>query len=173
MRLIIQGKQGDGKSTLMAMLADRLRRRYSVAGLITIGHWHKGQRSGYTLKDMSTLAEHRFAEIYPFDGALKVGRYAVYPSALRFGLDTLSKSLSAKILLIDEIGRWELNGHGWAPFLAELAGDHRQRLEIWGVGDKNVADVQTQWPRKDDRLIAATEAKIENILTLIDQALRV
>lgn len=167
MRLIIRGAQGVGKTTLISNLVNQLQPYRSVSGLITLVQWHNGIRSGYILQDLATKALCPFANINHFPNAIKVGRFFVYPSALEFGLNVLFKSLPSDILIIDEVGRWELNGAGWSPFLQHLSLNKKPRIEIWGVGDKNVEAVQTQWVRKNDVIINAMDARIETILPIL------
>ena len=51
-----------------------------------------------------------------------MGKYFFIPEAIVFGCDALSvvRNLESQIVLIDEIGAWELQGQGWATSLNEL-----------------------------------------------------
>ena len=55
-------------------------------------------------------------------GMARVGRYFFFPEAIDFGRDALSveRNRNSQIVLIDEIGAWELPGQGWATSLNEL-----------------------------------------------------
>lgn len=163
MRLIISGPPGAGKTTLICGVINQLRRRFSVAGLITLGEWENNVRSGYTLVNAANGSRRRFAETSDFPGAIKVGRYFVYPSALAFGLDALAYLAQSDVAVIDEVGRWELNGAGWFPVLERLSPDVKSKLEIWGVGEKNVDLVRSRWPREEEKVIDVTSSELNDL----------
>jgi nucleoside-triphosphatase THEP1 len=62
------------------------------------------------------------SQITETDGMPRVGKYFFISEALDFGRNALSvkRNLESQIVLIDEIGAWELQGQGWASSLNEL-----------------------------------------------------
>ncbi|MFA5972437.1 MAG: nucleoside-triphosphatase [Lentimicrobiaceae bacterium] len=121
--IIITGEIGSGKTSLISGISVRLKESGILAGgIIAPAVFEGDQKTGYKIIDISNYIEMQLSQINEIDGMARVGKYFFFPEAIEFGRDalTVANNQHLKILLIDEIGAWELQGQGWAGSLNEL-----------------------------------------------------
>ena len=104
--LVITGKKGEGKTYLVDRLAEKLLEKgLSVEGLVTRGQEKK------IFVDVRTKKE----EVFWKEGDLlaeEIGQYKISERALTFAYETIEKSVSGQIIIIDEIGWLEAEKRG-------------------------------------------------------------
>jgi len=130
---IITGKQGGGKTTKLKNVVKKLKQEgFLIRGFIADGHWLGDQRSGFDIVDLVSgdckeLCGSEFKEEY-----FRVGRFYFNPEALRFGENILSVNNDQKVdlLVIDEVGLFELQGKIWAAAFSRLSADFKNNLLI-------------------------------------------
>ena len=121
--IIITGEIGSGKTSLISGISVRLKESGILAGgIIAPAVFEGDQKTGYKIIDISNYSEMQLSQINEIDGMARVGKYFFFPEAIEFGRDalTVANNQHLKIVLIDEIGAWELQGQGWAGSLNEL-----------------------------------------------------
>lgn len=121
--IIITGQIGSGKTTLINEIAAQLKQNgIRMGGIIAPAVYENGIKKGYNLIDVSTERQKQLSQTDEIAGVARVGKYFFIPEAIAFGCDSLSvaRNLDSQIVLIDEIGAWELQGQGWATSLNEL-----------------------------------------------------
>ncbi len=147
-RIILTGAVQSGKTTLAEALVKELRRhRQEVAGIIARGLWENGQRSGFDLVDIGTgrvtpLARRKVvsgssASLTGFDffvAGWKAGKRALAVENCR----------QAEVVVVDEVGKLELAGRGWAPLLPALLSLTRP-VHVWIVRESLLAQVRQIW----------------------------
>lgn len=113
--VLLTGERNVGKTTVVRRVVERLRARdLDPAGFYTVG----GPET-LELVDARTGERTVFAsQSTDFDGGVSVGRYAVDPAAIERGLALATREGDA--LVIDEIGKLERRGGGFAPLLDDL-----------------------------------------------------
>jgi len=109
MNLLITGRPGSGKSTLVAALVGRLERRRKVGGMLTTEVCEGGVRVGFKIRDIGEEREGVLASISLKDGP-RLGRYAVNLEDLeKIGVTAIERAVrSCAVVIIDEIGPMEL-----------------------------------------------------------------
>jgi nucleoside-triphosphatase THEP1 len=120
---IVTGERGEGKTTFTTELVLRLRARgVRVAGLLAPGEIRDGARWSIDLVDLAgdrrwPLATRDSGSPWP-----AMGSFRVDPAALERGNAALGAVTagSADLVVVDEVGPWELAGQGWTAALASL-----------------------------------------------------
>lgn len=121
--IIITGEIGSGKTTLISGISDLLKKSGIITGgIIAPAIYNQENKTGYNIIDLSSGIKKQLSQTNEIDGMARVGKYFFIPEALDFGRNALSveRNLESQIVLIDEIGAWELQGQGWASCLNEL-----------------------------------------------------
>lgn len=111
---IITGGKGAGKTSLM--------RTISIEKDVRQGFLSLRTGNGYSLLDLSNGTEHPFISEDPSAGSGRIGRWYYDEEAFREACRSLVSYRSGTVC-IDEIGRLELSGEGFAPALKALAAD--------------------------------------------------
>lgn len=123
--IIITGEKQSGKTSLAEELVGWMKEQdLNVAGILACGHWHHGQRSGFDLVDLADGRLTALARRNPGRDKDAVTGFTFFPQGLVAGKAALSmeRCRDADWIVVDEIGRLELAGSGWAPQLAPLLG---------------------------------------------------
>jgi nucleoside-triphosphatase THEP1 len=121
--IIITGEIGSGKTTLALGIATMLKEAgIKTGGIVAPAVFEDGNKTGYDLVDIATNRKMQLSHTRETEGMARVGRYFFIPEAIESGRAALSAESNhdSEIVLIDEIGAWELQGQGWAANLNEL-----------------------------------------------------
>jgi len=167
--IILTGEIGSGKTTLITEIASQLAAAgIKATGIIASAVYENGNKTGYEIRDISTNQKTTLSHIHDTEGMARVGRYFFIPEAIEFGLDTLSveRNRASKIVLIDEIGAWELQGQGWASSLNELIINCKMPLIIT-VRKSFLNLVIENWMLQNPLVIEAKNASKEDALNEI------
>jgi len=113
--LIITGPIGTGKTRTAARLVAHLRSSGGkVGGVISPRALKRGATVGYLVRDVSTGKQQPLCSISP--PGIKFRRYHFSPEGIAFANRVLTRAASeAQIVVIDEVGPFELSGGGFAP----------------------------------------------------------
>jgi len=169
MMIIITGDVQSGKSTFAMELAMHLvQKKQKIAGIIAKGLWKDNLRSGFNLIDLSTnqqvpLARRKIkfkkSHVTPFD---------FFEDGMDFGANALDKKKCcfSNIIFIDEIGKLELIGFGWASLLNPLL-TIKSATHIWIVRENFVNEVCINWNLKNVQIVRVNEQNaLERLITL-------
>lgn len=118
--ILVVGDIGAGKTAAGLELAQRLRAAgIAAGGILAPRIVERGETVGYNILDVSTGEDAAFARPDPPGEA--VGRFFIRPAGRAFAERALRNGIDrADVVLVDEIGRWELNGGGHAATLRAL-----------------------------------------------------
>lgn len=109
--VLITGKPGCGKSTLITKIINILNdRSFKVGGITTLEFRSPmGRRIGFLISDIETGDEKIMAS-KDFQSEVRVGRYGVDTSAIRtIGVVAINRAITtADVIIVDEIGKMEL-----------------------------------------------------------------
>ncbi len=121
--VIITGEKGSGKTTLLSQVAEVLASRgHKLAGILQPALFENQVRNGYAVRDLQTgkqsvlcqrdetVASDTPGKFRFFDQGVALGEAALEPERLQ----------EAEVLLVDEIGPFELRGQGWDKVLQNI-----------------------------------------------------
>lgn len=148
---IIAGEQGEGKTTFLMDILDELQGRgVCMNGIVAPGYFHEGLRSGFSLVDVATGISKELCSEYPSPDSEQHGRYYFQKTGISFGNRAILGLLeegNTDLLVIDEVGRFELNGALWAGAIDRIMGMHHPPM-IWTIRRSFVDAVLRKWPIK-------------------------
>jgi nucleoside-triphosphatase THEP1 len=169
--VLITGEIGSGKTTLISAISARLKASGVLAGGILASAVYENEtKTGYKIQDVATGQEMQLSHINDTAGLARVGRYFFIPEAIEFGRDALSaeRNRNSQIVLIDEIGAWELQGQGWAGSLNELIINCNMPL-ILTVRKSFLELVIENWMFQNPLVIEAKEAQVDSVMAEIER----
>jgi nucleoside-triphosphatase THEP1 len=161
--IIITGEIGSGKTTLISHLADKLKvHGISTSGIIATAVYEGNEKVGCTIASLPAGQQVRLSQTDEVPGMPRVGRYFFLPSGIEMGIKSLAVDVvkDSEIVLVDEIGAWELQGQGWAASLNELIINCSMPMII--TVRKNFLDlVIDNWMFQNPLIIEARDASPE------------
>ncbi len=172
---ILSGQTGSGKTTRAAEVVERLRARgLLVGGILAPGLLDCGRRTGFDIVNLASGESARLAREDAGGSASHAqwSRFAFSPEGLALGGRALGPDArDADVVLVDEVGPFELAGGGWAPALDKLASEHEGPVLL--VVRASIVDaVRRRWGSADTVVwdVAATPA--DEIVDAVVQDLR-
>ena len=178
-RIVITGSVQSGKSSLAWKLVKKFRQAsIPMAGFIAKGLWENNQRCGFNLFDLKNqritpLAKRNKENFFLesgtsvaskkvpytfFDEGIKAGQLALKPENCR----------QAKIIMVDEMGKLEIQGKGWAPLISPLL-ELKQCIHIWIIRETLVDPICSSWPFNPTEVISVQDPDALNKLMNICQ----
>ncbi len=145
--VLFTGFIGEGKSSYLSALVETLREKgFRVAGILSPSVRENGVRIGYDLVDAATGERKALSRTGGGPGLPSVGNYRFDPAGVAFGRRALSPEAAraADLVVVDEVGPWELKGQGWAPALGELARATDAPM-VWVVRAGIESQVEEYW----------------------------
>ena len=129
---LISGILGGGKTTFVRTVAEILKVNHRrVGGFVSVRLVEKEKTIGYDLLDLATNESEKFLRIGTYPDKKKIGRFSIFPQGIKKGREALDSSLNSPmdLVVVDEVGKLELQGDGWADSLQKLM-DHPQVLHM-------------------------------------------
>ncbi|MCB2219636.1 MAG: hypothetical protein KQI35_04510 [Bacteroidetes bacterium] len=120
---IVTGESGSGKTTTLFKLYNALlSEKIEVAGILAPGTWKDNQRDLFELVNLLTGDRIVYCQRDPVDSWEPINHFYINPEGQSFGEKTLhwKHIQNAKVIFIDEIGPFEMQGKGWAPSLEAI-----------------------------------------------------
>jgi nucleoside-triphosphatase THEP1 len=121
--ILVTGDVSEGKTTFVAELSRMLLDKgISVGGFYAPRIMHNNQTRGYDLVSIETGEKFSFLGLKRNVSAGDIGKYEINVETLKQGKRILSpENIQGKdVIVVDEIGRLELNGLGWKSSLEKL-----------------------------------------------------
>jgi len=168
---ILTGATGSGKTTRAKEVVERLRAQgLRVGGILAPGLLEDGRRTGFDLVNLATGESAQLARENTGGAAphAQWSRFSFAQEGLALGLKALGPdSAAAEVILVDEVGPFELAGGGWAPALDDLARDETRPL-IMVVRTSIVDAVRRRWGSADsvawDAVATATGEIVQAVM---------
>jgi nucleoside-triphosphatase len=120
---IVSGSQGSGKTTFLKDLIFYLQTKgIRIAGFVAEGTWTNNRREKFDLVDLNTNTRIEFCTKIKTEKWDKQGNFYINPVARVFGERLIDpKELKhSDIVVIDEIGPFELSGKGWSAAFEKI-----------------------------------------------------
>jgi nucleoside-triphosphatase len=165
--ILVTGRPGSGKTTLVIKLADRFSKRgFKVGGFITEEIRENSHRVGFQVRELG--GDTGILAHIAYKGKQRVGKYGVDVEAFeRIALRALQDGKKeADLLIIDEIGRMESFSRAFLSALPELLDAPRPLLATAPAG--NDAFLSGILSREDVSLHSLNQANRTSILEVID-----
>lgn len=152
---IVSGETGSGKTTFVMRLIEVLQgQSLSITGFTALSVPHDGPSGSFNMLDLDSgkiipLASRRF-----YEGWEQVGNFFFNPEGIGMGKRILEDALKTEhdILVVDEIGPFELEGKIWAESLTPIL-ERRVCPVLLVVRQPLVAAVVQKWNLQDAVLI--------------------
>jgi nucleoside-triphosphatase THEP1 len=169
--VILTGRTGSGKTTLARAVIERLQLRgMRVGGILAPGLLDDDRRTGFDIIDLTTGDRTALArEQRQTEGRhARWSRFAFRPDGLTLGQRALGPAAWAcDVIVVDEVGPFELSGGGWAPALDRLTREYGGILLL--VARESIVDaVRARWGSTDTvvcDVAACTAAEIAGLMT--------
>ncbi len=164
--LIVTGKRGAGKTTFLAQAVKALKAAgLEVGGILAVGLWEGRIRSGFDIVDLLT-GERRLLCRRGKEGDLPgFGPFCFSKQGLAVGRRALSpeRIQRADLVVVDEVGPWELQGQGWAKSLDILVQTVNIPM-VWLVREESIEEVHRRWGLKEAPVYEVTAGrKVEDL----------
>ncbi len=144
---ILTGPVGSGKSSRTEEEVRILKKQgVEVGGIITRRIVENERTVGYDIFDIVEEKITPFLREGDIPGCERVGRYSILPEGLKAGREALKRAYERgdEVIVVDEIGRLELSGGGWAEIIPKLIAQDKGRLIIT-VRDTLREEVVKKW----------------------------
>lgn len=144
---IITGKTGGGKSTFLSQIVSALQEaQIRIGGFIADKHSTENHDYFYELRDVQSGKSIPLSSKNYTEGWIRIGKFYFNPGAIAFWSDLLSglKNKSADLIVIDEIGPFELEDMMWAGAISYLLAATDLPM-IWVVRTGLVEPVLNKW----------------------------
>lgn len=129
--LIVTGGVDSGKTTLLQRLLCHLEERcLKVSGVVAEGVWKNGEKCGYDAIFLSSGKRYLLCR-KGFSSSLNIGCFGFQEEVFSAGEKMITTEKGTVLTVLDEIGRLELSGKGWAaPLSALLAAKNRLLIVV-------------------------------------------
>jgi nucleoside-triphosphatase THEP1 len=155
---IITGSVGEGKTTQIQKIVETLKNQnISIGGILSPRIMENGTTTGYDIVDITTNERAAFLRKTDDEKLARIGTYRILSEGIKKGNDALINSQNRnQVVVIDEVGRLELNNEGWAENLEYLLKNSKHNL-ILSVRDRFMKEVIDKWYLKDYIILHVSE----------------
>lgn len=168
-KLLITGRPGIGKTTLIKRLADRLS-ALKPSGFYTEEIRQLGIRKGFVIKRLDGSTAGILAHV-DIKSPHRVGRYGVdIESFDRFLSEIEGEVLASEIVLIDEIGKMECYSQRFRSFIENLL--LSDRVLIATIAEKGTGFIEKIKRTEGIAIFEITEQNREWVLSDIEDRIR-
>jgi nucleoside-triphosphatase THEP1 len=166
---IITGNPGCGKTSFLNELLSSLRKRkITVRGFLAPSSSQDKQSQSYEIQNIETGERLPLASRKYSAGWIRTGNFYFNPEAIRAGKKMLNNPGLNKhdLVVMDEIGPFELGGKIWADSLSDLLFDAschmilvvrksiiKEVIQKWGLGGACIIDIEKVEVHEAENLI--------------------
>jgi nucleoside-triphosphatase THEP1 len=162
--IIVTGPVGQGKTTQIIRIIEDLKGRdIPVSGIYSLRIMDGGVTTGYDLVDIEKNIRMPFLRVTEGREPGTIGNYKILQEGLESGLEVLSKSAKSKsrIVVIDEVGKLELDNKGWSEHITELL--KVTPVLLIAVRDTFADQVVNKWSLSDYKVFTVSDDLHENV----------
>lgn len=147
---IITGAIGEGKTTQVQKVIEELKsKNIKVGGIVSPRIMDKDITTGYDVLVIENNNREPFLRRNSESESDKIGNFSISEKGLQMGVNALSLSNRdhSEVIVIDEIGRLELENRGWSSNLTELL--NNSKVLLITIRDNFVDQVIQKWDLKN------------------------
>jgi nucleoside-triphosphatase THEP1 len=166
--IMVTGTIGQGKTTMIQKIVETLwEQDISVRGIYSPRIMENEQTSGYDVVDIESNTRVPFLRRSLEDEFARIGNYEIIPDGLEAGIHALANSVNAKsrLVVIDEVGKLELEDKGWSEKLTELMAV--STVLLLAVRDSFTEKVIQKWNIRDYTVFPVSENNHKEVTELI------
>lgn len=144
---LIVGKKGAGKTSLAGQITEILKNKeLQVAGLLAPAFFEAGERCGYLVRNIENGKETPLCKRTTDIKENMPGNYVFDPEGIRYGEQWLSEidHEQKDLVVIDELGPFELKGMGWDPALLTLMEQYKGPM-LWVVREALTEEITNKY----------------------------
>jgi nucleoside-triphosphatase THEP1 len=170
---LFTGEVQEGKTTFVSVLVQRLKKEgVKVAGFISPGEFSGNTRIAFSLEDLEHGERIPLARAREMKGWIRFRRYWFNPLALAAGEGIIGRAIEqrADLVIVDEVGPWELEGGGWAAMLDRLAAV-RHVAQLWVVREGILNVVTRTWRVPPEQVFKIGEHDEEAVAARLSSAI--
>lgn len=167
---IITGNQGSGKTTfLQEMIFGLANNNLQTGGILAVGFWKNYERDYFELVDLKSKNGILFCQREPKEGWEKLRHFYINPSGQKFGEAALDPAYlkDSDIVVIDEIGPFELKGKGWAQSIHSILEKLSGMFMVWVVRKSLLDEVSSHFNIQPLKVYDVEEISAENVANYI------
>ncbi len=172
--IIITGEQGSGKTTFLQEIIFGLANNdVQIAGILAEGFWKNYERDHFELIDLKSKNRLLYCQREPKDGWEKLRHFYINPDGQKFGEAALDSNYlkNADIVVIDEIGPFELKDKGWAKAIESILRELPELTMIWVVRKSLLNEVTDHFKITPLKIYNVEEICAENVTGYILKSL--
>jgi nucleoside-triphosphatase THEP1 len=163
---IISGPLHMGKTTFTSDILGSLEKSgLKATGFLSPAVFENQQRTGFDLLLLPERERIPFSRIRTGENDLRIGQYAVDQNAYDRAVHKLQHASESHcdLVVIDEIGPWELENQGWASAINHLMKESDLPM-IWVVREQILDRVLAYWSPSEPLIIRITKDRPEDVL---------
>ena len=167
--ILIEGSKGEGKTTLLTEINKILKNKDLITGgILAPAFYENGIHSGYDIINIKTNSKKFLSRISGDKNMPFVGHYYFYEDAIATGKETLlpDNLKDVDIIIIDEIGPWEIENQGWAENINVLVKETKVPM-IWAIRKGISQKVIEKWALDNPLIFDVVNVNINCIIEAI------
>ncbi len=157
--IFITGHEKTGKSTFLSKIVEQLKQNgLSIGGFISPSVNEKNIFVGYDLISLKDYRVYQLSRITGSEDMPRVGNFYFNNVTIAMGHQLLNVSHleNTDMVVIDEVGPWEIKNNGWASSINSLLKLYDKPM-IWVVRESIIAKAIEQWTIHKPLIINAKE----------------
>ena len=166
--ILIQGDLNSGKTRFVKKIISILTKNFFSIGGIYTEKTLENNKWNYYVVDILTkqkillCTENKIENPY-----FKTMRFYFSKTGINYGISFIEKSITKKIIIIDEIGKLELLNYGWSPILETLL--DLNKILIWTVRKKYTKEILNKFMINKAYIFDVSIDKPEQVVKFILQ----
>lgn len=140
---VISGTQGEGKSTFLEKILEEFdQNKIKYGGILARGQWKNNIRNKFELIDLKSGGSVIFCQKDEMPGWEKIRSFYINPAGTDFGNKALQHHYlkDIDIVIIDELGPFELMGKGWTFAVNEIINNTGMPM-IWVIRESLLQEI--------------------------------
>lgn len=167
---IISGKQGEGKTILLQKIIKELSSLgLQPGGIISQGIWRNNLRDEIKARNLHTNEEILFCQRNPTKSWISSGNFWINPDSIPFSLAAIREK-NCDYIVLDEIGKFELDGKGWFEAIRFLLKNNNKPL-ILVVRNTLIEDVLLKFSIHPEIIISVNQDKNKPVLEILPKSI--
>lgn len=167
---VVFGAVAEGKTAFLdALTKELISQNINVEGFLSLRHIENNETTGYNIRNIRTNEQLRFLRLKQDMGnGQSIGRFSISDEGLQAGHQILEQALvnQPDVIVIDEVGKLELKGGGWADSLQKLLGATQSTL-VLSVRKGSEHEVLAKWQILGYEIIPVSSRKVTDVAAQI------